>query len=101
MALGRVTVLSALGEPLRAEIDIPEITADEAATLRAGVAAPDAFKAAEHSLVHTRNLGMRDKALEPLAEGGVLIAVGALHLPGKQGLVSLFREAGYTVTPIE
>ena len=62
---------------------------------------PDAFKAAEQSLVHARNLGMRDKALEPLAEGGVLIAVGALHLPGKQGLVSLFREAGYTVTPVE
>lgn len=62
---------------------------------------PDAFKSAEQSLVHTRNLGMRDKALEPLAEGGVLIAVGALHLPGKQGLVSLFREAGYTVTPVE
>ena len=67
---------------------------------RYGVA-PDAFKSAEQSLVHARNLGMRDKALEPLAEGGVLIAVGALHLPGKQGLVSLFREAGYTVTPIE
>ena len=46
LALGRVTVLSALGEPLRAEIDIPEITAEEAATLRAGVAAPDAFRAA-------------------------------------------------------
>ena len=26
------------------------------------------------------------------------IAVGALHLPGRQGLVTLFREAGYTVT---
>jgi uncharacterized protein YbaP (TraB family) len=44
---------------------------------------------------------MRDKAVEALAEGGVLIAVGALHLPGKQGLVALFREAGYTLTPVE
>jgi len=46
LALGRVTVLSALGEPLRAEIDIPDINPDEAASLRAGVASPDAFKAA-------------------------------------------------------
>ncbi len=46
LALGRITVQSALGEPLRAEIDIPEITTDEAASLRAGVANADAFKAA-------------------------------------------------------
>src|SRR4051794_14855394 len=46
LALGRVTVQSALGEPLRAEIDIPEIDADELASLRANVASPEAFKAA-------------------------------------------------------
>ncbi len=46
LGLGRITVQSALGEPLRAEIDIAEISADEAATLKAGVASPDAFKAA-------------------------------------------------------
>ena len=46
LGLGRITVQSALGEALRAEIDVPEITADEANTLRVGVASPDAFKAA-------------------------------------------------------
>ncbi len=46
LALGRVVVLSALGEPLRAEVDIPEITAEEAASLRTAVARPDAFRAA-------------------------------------------------------
>jgi pilus assembly protein FimV len=46
LALGRVNVLSALGEPLRAEIEVPEINADEAATLKATVASPDAFRAA-------------------------------------------------------
>lgn len=46
LALGRVTVQSALGEPLRADIDLPEITADEIATLRVNMAAPDAFRAA-------------------------------------------------------
>jgi uncharacterized protein len=60
-----------------------------------------AFEAAEQSLLITRNLGMRDKALELLAEGNAFIAVGGLHLPGRQGLVTLFREAGYTLTPIE
>jgi uncharacterized protein len=63
--------------------------------------APEVFNSAEQSLVFSRNLGMRDKALEALAEGGVVIAVGALHLPGKRGLVALFREAGYTLTAVE
>lgn len=46
LALGRIAVQSALGEPLRAEIDIPEISADEAASLRVGVAPVDTFRAA-------------------------------------------------------
>lgn len=61
----------------------------------------DAFDAAEQSLLVRRNIGMRDKALELLGEGHAFIAVGGLHLPGRQGLVALFREAGYTVTPVE
>ena len=46
LALGRITVQSALGEPLHAEIDIPEINAEELASLRTAVASPDAFRAA-------------------------------------------------------
>lgn len=46
LSLGRITVQSALGEPLRAEIDIPDINAEEAASLRTNVAAPEAFTAA-------------------------------------------------------
>jgi pilus assembly protein FimV len=38
LSLGRITVQSALGEPLRAEIDVPEINAEEAASLKAGIA---------------------------------------------------------------
>ena len=45
LGLGRITVQSALGEPLRAEIEIAEITPEEAASLRAGVASPESFKA--------------------------------------------------------
>ncbi|HVZ46081.1 MAG TPA: FimV/HubP family polar landmark protein [Ramlibacter sp.] len=46
MALGRVSVQSALGEPLRVEIDIADINAEEVASLRARVAGPEAFRAA-------------------------------------------------------
>lgn len=46
LALGRIVVQSALGEPLRAEIDIPAINADEASSLRVGLASGDAFRAA-------------------------------------------------------
>jgi uncharacterized protein YbaP (TraB family) len=60
-----------------------------------------AFDSAERSLLVTRNLGMRDKALQHLADGNAFIAVGALHLPGRQGLVALLREAGYTLTAVE
>lgn len=46
LSLGRVNVQSSLGEPLKAEIEILDINAEEAATLNARVASPDAFRAA-------------------------------------------------------
>lgn len=46
LSLGRITVKSALGEPLRAEIDIPNISAEEAATLQTKIAPPETFTAA-------------------------------------------------------
>ena len=46
LSLGRINVQSSLGEPLKAEIEILDINADEAATLNARVAPPEAFKAA-------------------------------------------------------
>jgi uncharacterized protein YbaP (TraB family) len=67
---------------------------------RVGVA-PDVFESVEQSLLVVRNRAMRDKALAHLEQGNAFIAVGALHLPGKLGLVTLLREAGYTLTAIE
>ena len=46
LSLGRITVQSALGEPLRAEIEVPEINAEESASLKANIALPDAFRSA-------------------------------------------------------
>lgn len=45
LALGRITVQSALGEPLRAEVEIPQLSAAEADSLQAAVASPAAFRA--------------------------------------------------------
>ena len=46
LTLGRLKVLSALGQPLIAEIDVPDITPEESGSLRVGIAAADAFKSA-------------------------------------------------------
>ena len=46
LSLGRITVQSSLGEPLRAEIDVPDINAEEAASLQARAASPEAFQSA-------------------------------------------------------
>lgn len=46
LSLGRITVQSALGEPLRAEIDVLDINPEEAASLVTKVAPTEAFLAA-------------------------------------------------------
>ena len=46
LSLGRLTVQSALGEPLRAQVDILDINAEEAASIKATVASASAFAAA-------------------------------------------------------
>jgi pilus assembly protein FimV len=44
--LGKLTVLSALGQPLRAEIELTSVSKDEAGNLIAKLASPDAFRQA-------------------------------------------------------
>jgi len=53
----------------------------------------------ERGLVQ-RNRRMRDRALPLLEAGSALIAVGALHLPGDDGLIALLRERGYRVEAV-
>ncbi|MGA8010541.1 MAG: hypothetical protein WCA24_14250, partial [Thiomonas sp.] len=45
--LGGIKVQSALGQPLKAEIDITQLNADEASSLKVGVAPPEAFQSAK------------------------------------------------------
>jgi hypothetical protein len=58
-------------------------------------------RVAEHSsddlLLAGRNETMAARAAPLLAAGGAFIAVGALHLPGKGGLIARFRAMGYRV----
>src|SRR5690606_25394348 len=44
--LGRLSVQSALGQPLQAEVEVTSVTPEEAASLSARLASPDAFRAA-------------------------------------------------------
>ena len=46
LGLGRLTVQSALGETLRAEIEVTSLSAEEAASLQLRIASPDAYRAA-------------------------------------------------------
>lgn len=46
LGLGRLNVQSALGEVLRAEIDVTSLSSDEDSSLKARVASPDAYRAA-------------------------------------------------------
>lgn len=51
-------------------------------------------------LIADRNLRMADKAEDELRAGGALVAVGALHLPGADGLVEILRARGLIVERI-
>jgi hypothetical protein len=60
----------------------------------------EAFAFVETKLIEKRNRLMFELADDLLKEGGAFIAVGALHLPGKDGLVELIRGSGYKVIPV-
>ncbi len=51
-------------------------------------------------LLADRNDVMAARAAPLLAKGGLFMAVGALHLSGKRGLIELLRERGFRVTKV-
>lgn len=59
---------------------------------------PETF---DKRLIKERNLKFATKIMSLLKQQqSVFCAVGALHLPGKGGLIELLRASGYSVTPI-
>src|SRR6187402_2950258 len=93
LSLGRITVQSALGEPLRAEIDIPEINAEEAASLRAGVAHPDAFVAA--GLEYNTALSSLQASVQRRANGQAYIRLTSTR-PINDPFVDMILEASWS-----
>ena len=51
-------------------------------------------------LIDARNLRMLERMAPRLKEGKAFIAVGALHLPGDQGLLRLLEKQGYRVSAV-
>jgi uncharacterized protein len=80
-----------LGE-LHALGRLPEILSGEQASAQSA--------SFTRSLLDDRNMVMRDNSKSLLEKGGAVIAVGALHLPGPNGLVSLYRQLGYKVSVV-
>lgn len=51
-------------------------------------------------LITQRNIRMAERSASYLLKGNVLIAVGALHLPGEMGLINLFEQSGFQLDPV-
>lgn len=50
---------------------------------------------------YVRNRSWMDKITQTIPVQRVLVAVGAAHLVGEQGLIQLLRSRGYTVEPVQ
>ncbi len=66
---------------------------------------PDGLSEADYELflkylISDRNHIMAERAVPIIDKGNAFIAVGALHLPGKDGIIELLRTKGYRVTPL-
>lgn len=52
-------------------------------------------------LIRDRNRRMAIRVGRQLAQGNALIAVGALHLPGEEGVLALLAKRGYAVSAVK
>ena len=73
--------------------DLQALTAE--ADLQLNQLAPEAKDYFIRHGINARNHHMLESLLPLLSESQVFVAVGALHLPGEHGLVSLLRAKGY------
>jgi len=53
-----------------------------------------------HQLLNVRNVRMAKRVLPILKKGNAFIAIGALHLPSKTGVLHLLEQQGYVVTSV-
>lgn len=61
---------------------------------------PDGYAAFEKRIIVDRNHIMATRSGPVLEKGNAFMAVGALHLPGPEGVIELLRQQGYTLTRV-
>ena len=85
---GRIAMISPLSEAVMPKENVtPETVAG--------------YRAFDAIIVTRRNHVMAERLLPILAKGDTMVAVGALHLPGEEGLVALLRAEGYSVERLD
>lgn len=52
-------------------------------------------------LLDERNVVMAQRSIAKASEGSTFVAVGASHLAGNTGLITAFKEAGFTLSPLK
>jgi uncharacterized protein len=57
--------------------------------------------AAYKKLIDDRNVNMAERMIPIMQQQSFFVAVGAGHLPGENGIISLLRKKGYTVTAVK
>ena len=92
LTMGRLQVQSALGEPLRAEIDVADISAVEADSLRVGIAPVSAFNAAGVS--YSSALSDVRVALQRRADGRYVVRVNGTR-PLNDPFLDVLLEANW------
>lgn len=96
--LGKLTVISALGQPFRGEIDLVSVKKEEQSSLNVRMAAPDAFKQAD--LPYTAYVSNLKLSIEKRPSGEQFIKVSAfqpLNEPFIDFLVELSWSSGRLV----
>ena len=90
LALGPVTVQSALGEPLRAEIALPSITPAEADSLKIGTATPEMFRS--QGLEYSSAVSQVRMVLQRLPNGSSVLRLSS-NTPVNEPFVDLVIDA--------
>ena len=90
--LGKLTILSALGQPLSAEIDLVSVQKDELATLAARLAAPEAFTQA--NIQYSPALVGVRLSIEKRAQGQPYIKISSSR-PVNEPFLSLLVELSW------
>ena len=91
--LGKLTVISTLGQPFRGEIDLVSIKKDELASLTVRMASPDAFKQAD--LPYTAYVSNLKLSIEKRANGDSYVKVSS-YQPLNEPFIDFLVELGWT-----